>query len=305
MSEEIKKEQASVRSFRVTDDVMSRFKSLQDEMGLTQDRALKMLVEAYELEQAKNAIPDRETEIANFQQKASELVEAFLHSLQLNQDAEARIRGEVDLQLRSKDETIAEYQQRLQQERAIIEALEARQGELEEAAAEVDVLKKDLAKAHQEAQEAKSKHEKQLSDKDSIATMLTEKLAAAEQKAKGYDELRSQFDALAADLKASQETVKEQKREFELQAERAARSAEKAQEAAVAAVKAEMNQTITSLRGELQTVQIEAERQLRASEKEAAAEIRSLEKDNASLREQMAQLRAELKAAQEAARKNN
>ena len=95
MAEEVKKEQASVRSFRITNDVMGRFKELQDEMNLTQDGALKMLVDAYEMEQAKNAIPDRETEICNFQMKGSRFGEAFLHSLQLNQDAEARIRSEV------------------------------------------------------------------------------------------------------------------------------------------------------------------------------------------------------------------
>ena len=81
MSEDIKREQPSVRSFRVTDDVMTRFREIQEDLKLTQDGALKMLVDAYELENAKNAIPDRETEISNFQTKASELVEAFILSL--------------------------------------------------------------------------------------------------------------------------------------------------------------------------------------------------------------------------------
>lgn len=147
--EEIK-QQPTVRSFRVTDEVMSKFKEIQDEMKLTQDAALKMLVGAYEMEKAKNAIPDRETEIANFQAKTNELVEAFLHSLQLNQDAEARARSEVAIQMKSKDETIIDLQEKN-------ETLKAK---FEELTAEVKETKEKFAEAVKSAQSAQKESER-------------------------------------------------------------------------------------------------------------------------------------------------
>lgn len=292
MTEEIKKEQASVRSFRVTDDVMARFNAVKDDLKLNQDAALAMLINAYELEQAKEVLPDRETEIANFQMKARELVDAFLFSLQLNADAEDRIRGEVALKIESLEKTITEYQQKLEQERQKISAMEQEKAELEAAIAELAVLREQLAKAIQAQADAKSQHEKQMKDKEEIVSMLQDKLAEAEKKAAGYDPLKAERDALVADLSATKEAQKEQQRDSELQAERAARAAEKAQEAAVVAVKAEAEERIGALREQLQQAQIDAERQLRAADKESAAEIRKLEQENARLRELVASLQA-------------
>jgi len=292
MSEELKKEQSSVRSFRVTDEVMARFNSIKDDLKLNQDGALGMLINAYELEQAKEALPDRETEIANFQMKAKELVDAFLFSLQLNADAEDRVRSEVALRIETLEKSLANYQAQLEAEKEKVKGLEGERAELQGAIAELAELREDLAKALRDQIEAKAQHDKQLEDKDSIVSMLQEKLADAEKKAAGYDELKQSRDALAGDLRAAQDAQREQQRNYELQAERDARAAEKAQEAAVAAVKADAEERIGALREQLQQAQIDSERQLRAADKESAAEIRKLEQENARLRELVASLQA-------------
>ena len=285
MTEEMKKAQAAVRSFRVTDDVMGRFKELQDEMGLTQDGALKMLVDAYEIEKAKNAIPDRETEIANFQTKTSELVEAFLHSLQLNQDAEARIRNEYALKLDSQTQTIADYQAQvaeleLQLEEAVSLAegfrtdLTAVQGSVAEEAEKRGRAEADLASLKEEK-------EKQLADKSSIIDMLTTKLTDAEQKASEYDALRARTEALQRDLTEALQSIKDNAKDAEIAQERAIRAAEKALEV-------EHKKEIDRLRSQntelLQTISV--------NEREASEQIRELEREKAALREELATLRA-------------
>lgn len=306
MTDEIKKEQPNVRSFRVTDDVMSRFNGIKDELKLNQDAALAMLINAYELEQAKEVLPDRETEIANFQMKAKELVDAFLFSLQLNQDAEERVRCEVALKVETLEKALAKYQEELAGERDKVRTLQAEKNALEALSYEVEALKGELAEAKEEQDEAKALHEKQLSDKEEIISMLQEKLGAAEDKANGYDALKEEKDALGTQLTVAQEALKDQKNDFERQAERAAYEAEKAQNKAVEAVKAEMAQKIDELKERLQQAQIDAEHQLRVIEKESSAEIRGMEQElrkaeqeNARLREKIANLEAKEEASKQ------
>lgn len=298
MTEEVKRTAANVRSFRVTDDVMARFKDIQDEMGLTHDGALKMLVDAYELDQAKNAIPDRETEISNFQMKANELVEAFIYSLQLNQDAEARIRAEIALQMQSKDEAIANYQEQLKTaQNSLNELLGLEQQLLDTQIAKAGV-EREFA-AFKEAQELLVKqHEKQLSDKDSIVSMLTDKLSTAERKAAGFDELQKGRDELLAELQeerqrskdaqnALNEKIKDLQHKHELDLERALRAAEKGREEAVREIKDKCSEEIQKAQNAL----LAATKESQKTEREQTQEIRSLEHQLATAQQELALLK--------------
>lgn len=269
MAEEVKKEQASVRSFRITNDVMGRFKELQDEMNLTQDGALKMLVDAYEMEQAKNAIPDRETEISNFQMKANELVEAFLHSLQLNQDAEARIRSEVALQLESKDKVIVDLQKQLDGTREMLTASET-------VALEAQNMIDTLDRVVQETRESESKALASLKDKEEINSMLAGKIKDAEQQLADYPELKKKLDTVNAELNNAVQAIKDNQKDTAIAAERAA--ADKAR--AVASVERDLEK---AHKDEMQRLydKIEA---LQEERFELKDKFRSLESENERLR---------------------
>lgn len=309
MTEEMKKSSANVRSFRVTDDVMSRFKDIQDEMRLTHDGALKMLVDAYELEQAKNAIPDRETEINNFQLKANELVEAFLFSLQLNQDAEARIRAEIALQMQSKDESIANYQEQLKTAQNRLNELTGLEQQLLDTQIAKAGVEREFA-AFKEAQDLLVKqHEKQLNDKDSIVSMLTDKLNAAEQKADGYDELKEKYTEsqdsqnslkneiqnLQREFEISSERaqnefnqkIKDLQHEHEINIERALRAAEKGREEDVQQIKDKYSEEIQKVQNAL----LEATKEAQKTEREQAQEIRNLEHQLAAVHQELAVLK--------------
>ena len=269
MAEEVKKEQASVRSFRITNDVMGRFKELQDEMNLTQDGALKMLVDAYEMEQAKNAIPDRETEISNFQMKANELVEAFLHSLQLNQDAEARIRSEVALQLESKDKVIADLQKQLDETKEMLTASET-------VALEAQNVIDTLDRVVKETRESESKALASLKDKEEINSMLAGKIKDAEQQLADYQELKKKLDTVNAELNNAVQAIKDNQKDTAIAAERAA--ADKAR--AVASVERDLEK---AHKDEMQRLydKIEA---LQEERFELKDKFRSLESENERLR---------------------
>ena len=278
MAEEIK-QQTPVRSFRVTDDVMAQFKGIQEEMGLTQDGALKMLVQAYELEAAKNAIPDRETEIANFQAKAGELVAAFLHSLQLNQDAEVRARAEVDLQMQNKDKTIATLHEKLDE----VKAENARNAvQAEEVLAENKNLSEDLATARNAENEARNA----LLDKERIIAMQEKQISEMEDQKAELEDVKARMNTLEEDLRMARAEISEEK---------------SAKETAVRDV-AELREQISKLHTEherdLQIVRKEAEAERRQAVLEAREEAQSkIESYVAKIEardEEIARLRAEL-----------
>ena len=269
MAEEVKKEQASVRSFRITNDVMGRFKELQDEMNLTQDGALKMLVDAYEMEQAKNAIPDRETEISNFQMKANELVEAFLHSLQLNQDAEARIRSEVALQLESKDKVNADLQKQLDETKDMLTASET-------VALEAQNVIDTLDRVVKETRESESKALASLKDKEEINSMLAGKIKDAEQQLADYPELKKKLDTVNAELNNAVQAIKDNQKDTAIAAERAA--ADKAR--AVASVERDLEK---AHKDEMQRLYDKIE-DLQEERFELKDKFRSLESENERLR---------------------
>jgi len=203
MAEEMK-QQAAVRSFRVTDEVMAQFKGIQEEMNLTQDGALKMLVQAYEFEAAKNAIPDRETEIANFQAKAGELVAAFLNALQLNQDAEARARAEVELQMQNKDKTIATLHEKL-------DGIKAENAKLatvaETAQTEIQTLAEDLISARNAENEVRSA----LADKERIIAMQEQQISTLAEQTAELEDVKAHMSALEENLKTARAELAEEK----------------------------------------------------------------------------------------------
>lgn len=163
-----------------------------------------MLINAYELERAKAIIPDREAEIKNFQIKVQELVSAFTHSLQLNMDAEDRVRAEFQTRLDIKERSIADYQRQLAEEQEKSAALNETQAKLTEAQDTVISLKAELDAVNREIANLGSRTQKQLTDKDSIITMLTEKLTMAEKKAEGFDALKDRLDTVLEELKTTQ-----------------------------------------------------------------------------------------------------
>ena len=312
-------------NFRIDSEKADAFRTFCETEGLNQAQGFERMMQALELQQAKAMVPGRAVEIEAFEHHAGALVTAYLNSVALMQDTEERIKEQFQKAIQSKEETIMDLQEQSKQKDATIEDAKK---QAEEAKVKQQQAEKDAEDARYKQQSAEQKAD----DKSAIAEMLTSKLAEAEQKAAGFDELKSQKESLERDLQDIQTVLKEQQREFDLQTERTAREAEKAQEQvvqsardelqqiihglhdelreakdnlkeqernaekaqneALQAVRKEMQQTINALQNKLQQAQISAEHQLREAEKSAAAEIRKLEQEKAELREQLAEARA-------------
>ena len=207
-----------VRSFRASDEVYERFRSLAADFP-NQDQALSALVSAWELQQARAVITDRGTEISSLDSHLQAIQAAFLHSLELNENAEGRIRQEFRARLESKDKIIADLQAQLEQARSEAQAVQDKaSGAAAESAAVQERLEAEEA-ARQAAEKALQNAEATISDKTQIIDDLTRRLAtadgaeariaAADQKAREADDALKQAQHEIQKLKADIELAKE------------------------------------------------------------------------------------------------
>lgn len=281
-------------NFRVDQERADAFRAYCEANGINQATGFERMLEALEMQQAKQAIPARETEISEFERCLRHLQGAYLNSLELNEQAEARIREEFARQLDAKDRTIADYQDQ-------VKVLKEEKLALANDAAKAKTLQADMDAANEQARQDRNTAADRLAEKDRIISTLDGRMEMLEIQAAGYPELKADRDSLANQLRDANQEIKDLKKDHKAEMERATREAEKAQDAAVAAARAEGESKAAELRDRLQQAQIDGAKALQDAEKEAheadkaaAAEIRKLEQENARLREQLAELRAKM-----------
>lgn len=273
-------------TFRLSKESTETFRQYCEDNQLTAAQGFEYMLEVLALDKAKNSISHRETEISNFEQHAKAIISAYLHSLELNENAEQRIREQFSTQLETQAVTISEYQTQIKDLKAEIETVSSNEQTLQEALIE---LQKSL-NASEETKasligtvtELKETNSRQIADKDSIISMLSSKLTEAESKAREYDTLKEQITALQGELTEAKSTIKDNVKDAEIALERAVREAERKAEA--------------EHRKEIQKIQsqnTELLQTIAGLEKSSAEQIRAVEKENAALREKLAKLKTE------------
>ncbi|NOW87973.1 chromosome segregation ATPase [Clostridium beijerinckii] len=105
-------------SFRINEDDIAKFKEFADKEGYNQAEAFKSIMQTVEMARAKNMIKDRAKEIEVFQDTINNLMSMFLNSLNVNQTSEERIREELSQELQTKDNTISNLYEQLQESKS-------------------------------------------------------------------------------------------------------------------------------------------------------------------------------------------
>lgn len=277
-------------NFRVDQEKADAFRAYCEANGINQATGFERMLDALELQQAKEAIPSRETEISEFERCLRHLQAAYLNSLELNEQAEARIREEFARQLDTKDRTISDYQDQ-------IAVLKEEKKALSGAVDQVKQLQADLDAAREQAQRDRMV----VADRDLTIKQLTASNEILQIKGEAYDELKAERDSMAGQLRDANQEIKDLKKDHKVDMERAAREAEKAQDAAVAAVKSEWEARVSDLKEQLQEAKIakatalqEAEKSAHEADMKSAEEIRRLEQENGSLKAQLVELQTKL-----------
>lgn len=132
--------ETKTKAFRADEKTISRINTWMENNGIGNSEALERMADIIDMSEAKGALAGRSTEISNFESLVHQLTTAYTASLQLAQNAEARIRSEFAKRLTSQDETIADLQARAKK---LTEEANAAKNDANDAMRELDGLQRE------------------------------------------------------------------------------------------------------------------------------------------------------------------
>lgn len=247
-------------NFRIEESDANNFRRFCEENGFNQAQGFDHIMQVLELNKAKEVTPGRATEIEEFERSTKALLSAYLNSLELNNNAELRIQERFETDLKAKDKTIADLQQKMEalqieKDTAVSDAKESAEIR-DQLSARYDLLKK------QQDTSAQLIHEK-----ENVIISLTDRNRKLSEKVEFCDKLEEQ----TADLtKKNDDLIKEiadlkkdfaiQKKELTAEMDRKVSDAKKDSDLAVANAVAkkerELMKRITAL--EIEKAKLEA-----------------------------------------------
>ena len=157
-------------NFRIDSDTADAFRAFCEQKGMNQAQGFDHVMQVFELNQAKSSIPGRGVEIEEFETMVKSITSAYLYSLELNQNAEARAREEFSSELQRKELRLTELQKKVEQLQAEKKKMDA------ESAL--------LTKQEQTLTEQLESLRKGAADQEQINQMLKEKLEEAQNQLK-------------------------------------------------------------------------------------------------------------------------
>lgn len=234
-------------NFRINADTADAFRKFCEEQGFNQAQGFDHLMQVLAIDQAKSLTPERKTEIEEFECSVKAILAAYLHSLEINANAEKRVKEQFTADLARRDRTIDELMKK-------IDALQTDKEVAEKAQAEAITVKETAEKNEKIAIEQAESAKKNSADQERIITMLNAKLAESEEKLSGY-----------ANLTIAEETARKKVQELT----QSLNDCKKDHAAEIRALKKD--------------AEIEQERAITAKERDMAAQIQAAELKAATL----------------------
>lgn len=295
-------------NFRIDQETAEKFRDFCEENGMSQAQGFDHVMQVVELDKAKAATPGRITEIESFEKSVKDIMAAYLNSIEINNNTEARIREQFNSALSSKDKTISDLQIKVDN---LQEAKKIAEQTAEAATKSASQAIKDEEVAREQADTAT----KLAAEKDKTIATLADKLSLAEEKSAGYDALkkseeqgqitiaglRKDIEQLNADIITKLDAVKtDHDRKMEI--------LKKDHEAEIKELVAEMEILKKDHKTEIRELTTEMERKISDTAKDAALataqavtnkeremmeQIRQADKENAKLSVLIEQLQKE------------
>lgn len=273
-------------NFRIDQETADTFRKFCEDNGMNQAQGFDHIMQVVEMDRAKAAAPARITEIEGFEKSVKDIMAAYLHSIEINQNAEGRIREQFASDLDRKDKTIDDL-------RAKAEQLQAEKDAAEAVTAEAVKAKDQAEKDAAAAEKVRIAAEKTAEDKQTIADTLAAKLAEAEKKAEGFDDLKAALSSSEEARKTAEQRIKDIQRDAAEAAKDAAREAERAKDQAVKEISDALQAQISALQDELRASKSETDAARRDAETAKTSAIAELSQVH---RTEVAEIRAKLDA---------
>lgn len=256
-------------NFRIDTETAAQFREFCEKNGLNQAQGFDHIMQIAEMDKAKATIPERATEIEEFERHAKNLITAYLNSLEIAESTEERILEQFQSKLDSKDKIIIDLQNRLS---GTEDLLTAAQSAAMEAENKVEAAEQASADAKERAKTA----EQMAKDKEEIANMLNVENIKLKAQLDGYDELRESETSLKAQLAESLQNIKEIQREAEI-----------AQERAVAAIRKDMDKAASDHEKALMELTADKDRAVAAAELAGERAVATAEKSHQEVLQRM------------------
>ena len=234
-------------NFRINADTADAFRKFCENQGFNQAQGFDHLMQVLELDQAKSLLPERQTEVEEFECSVKAILEAYLHSLEINANAEKRIREQFKTDLARRDRTIDELMQK-------IDELQADKEIAENAQAEAITAKETAEKNEKIAIEQAESAKKNSVDQERIITMLNAKLAESEEKLAGYADLTIAEETARKKVQELTQAIGDLKKDHVAEIRELKKDADIAKERAIASKEREISEQIQAAKLESATL---------------------------------------------------
>ena len=253
-------EETTVRSVRASREVFDRLTELTKESFGNTNSALEALLNAWDIQSAKETMGEAKTAIADFDMHVQAIQRGYLHALDLVKGAEARALDTVRTQLEAKEETIVTQRQKLEDaERRAQEAETAKAKAEEEAerhAQETQAARRRAEAAENTLARTEATAAQTATDKQGLIDSLTRQVAEERAKAEENAAALKELPRLREEIRKAKQELKD----AQTAAIVADAKATAAQAEAVAAIQKETSFQLLKLTGERGELQAEVER---------------------------------------------
>lgn len=289
-------------NFRIDQESADAFRKFCEENGMNQAQGFDHMLQVLELNRAKAMVPNSAKDIETFEMHVKKIMESYLQSVEDYNTARESAREEFASALTSKDKTIASLQEKVAQLKADKEIAET-------TAANADRIADQAVKEASVAKDQAGTALKLAEEKDKTIATLADKLAVAEGKAEGYDELKKSEEAAKGRIIELQKDVENLEAGFERElkaskeeADRTLKSTQEASDRKVAELKKDHETELRELKTDMERKISDAQKDAALScanevakkEREMNITIREADKENARLQAQTENLQAKI-----------
>jgi len=172
------------KAMRLTEETSEKFRIIAQDLGANQEQAMAKLIEVYEIELGRSAIPEARENIDTFEGYMRAAINMYMQSLENNQNMRALVRTEFESQLKTKDGIIEELHTRAKDAEQRAKAASDKEYSY---ISEIKALKDELETKENELQTAKAESAKNFADLEVVYRTFestSERLRESEEKAK-------------------------------------------------------------------------------------------------------------------------
>lgn len=207
------KEKKQAKAFRLTEETADKFKEIAQDMGANQQQALARLIEVYETEMGKESFPEMREDIDTFEGYIHAAANMYMQALESVQNMRALVRTEYDAQLKSKDKSIAELQEKVELSNKVVKEVSDKENDYK---AQINELNEELDNLKKSLDEERENFKDKLNESTRTYIALSnsyDKLQLSETETKS---MLSKFMNENQDLKVENKQFAEERQSFDL-----------------------------------------------------------------------------------------